>query len=151
MDVSKVKKDSTNSNVVTKYCIIGNPIPLQRPRFSYGHVWDAQKKLKHEWGLQLQKQSTSQFFKAVPLHLEVDFYMPLPRIAISKRASFENRWHIIRPDTSNLIKWVEDAATGILYDDDCIIVSIQATKRYSQSPRTEFFFEEFTPAVQRRS
>jgi Holliday junction resolvase RusA-like endonuclease len=148
MDVAVAKKDSTNSNVVHNsitYCIMGKPIPLDRPRFSNGHVWDSQKQLKHSWGVQLQQQHSDRpLFKAIPLHLDVTFYMSFPRMTIKKQLLMANTLHINRPDLSNLIKWVEDAAAEILFErkDDCIIASINATKRYAENPRTEFTFIE---------
>jgi Holliday junction resolvase RusA-like endonuclease len=46
--------------------------------------------------------------------------------------------HIARPDLSNLIKFIEDIAIGILYGDDSIIAEIYARKCYDATPRTEF-------------
>jgi Holliday junction resolvase RusA-like endonuclease len=149
MDVAVSKKDSTNSIVVQvpskpiRYCIMGKPIPLDRPRFSQGHVWDSQKKLKHSWGVQLQQQHQDRpLFSDVPLHLEVEFFLPFPRVTVKKQMLMVNKLHIARPDLSNLIKFVEDASTGILFLDDCIIASISSSKRYAEEPRTEFTFIE---------
>ena len=46
--------------------------------------------------------------------------------------------HYSRPDLSNLIKFIEDVATGILYKDDCIIAELVSYKHYDTNPRTEF-------------
>lgn len=51
-------------------------------------------------------------------------------------------YHQYKPDLSNLLKWIEDCATGIIYRDDCIIASICAKKLYAESPRTEFTVEQ---------
>jgi Holliday junction resolvase RusA-like endonuclease len=146
MDVAVTRKDSTNSIVnrdTIKYCILGKPIPLERPRFSQGHVWDSQKQLKHSWGVQLQQQHKDRpIFSGVALHLDINFYMCFPRVTVKKQLEMENQIHITRPDLSNLLKFAEDAATGIILDDDCIIASITSTKRYASQPRTEFTFIE---------
>ena len=141
--------DLTNSNVIqntnnsVKYCILGKPIPLERPRFGNGHVWDSQKQLKHSWGVQLQEQHQDRpMFSGVPLRLEVDFYMPFPRMTVKKQMSYANKLHIGRPDLDNLVKFVCDASMGILMMDDAIVASVEATKRYSENPRTEFILIE---------
>jgi len=41
-----------------------------------------------------------------------------------------------KPDVDNLIKFVLDAATGILWDDDKKVISVNGIKRYSDTPGT---------------
>lgn len=149
MSVAVIHFDSTKSNVVQnttnpiKYCINGKPIPLERPRFGNGHVWDSQKQLKHAWGVQLQQQHQDRpMFSGVPLRLEVDFFMPFPRMTVKKQMAYKGKLHIARPDLDNLIKFCLDASMGILLADDCVVTNIIATKRYAEHPRTELMLIE---------
>lgn len=145
MNDHEVKKQSPQLSVI-RYIIVGDPIPLARPRFHNGRAWDSQKQLKLAWGIQLQQQHKNlPLFEAVPLHLDVEFFLDFPRVSAKKRAQYENKLHITKPDLSNLIKWVEDAATGILFSDDCIIASITCKKQYGDKPRTEFSVCSITP------
>ena len=62
----------------------------------------------------------------------------MPLLSPKKRLELENKLHHFKPDLSNLIKFVEDLANGIIYKDDSQISCITACKVYSQYPRTEF-------------
>lgn len=126
-----------------KYIIMGDPIPLARARHTSNRVYDAQKHLKFSWGLQLQDQHKDKSLFTGPLCLDVDFYINLPsKISLGKKSFFLLKPHTTRPDLSNLIKFVEDAATGILFNNDCIIAEIRSRKLYDKQPRTEFTITE---------
>ncbi len=119
-----------------KYILIGNPIPLARPRFNVQKVYDGQKHKKLVCGINLKNQHKGKPFYEGNLHLDVKFYLK-----ISKRKKgdlLDNTYHVYRPDLSNLIKFVEDIGTGIIYKDDSLICSVHAIKKYSAIPRTEF-------------
>lgn len=127
-------------NVFT-FVIPGDPTPLARCRFGKGKFYDSQKNLKLVWGIYIKNQVTPELNKILPLHdralfLDVVFYFKIPKT----KKNVQGHYHIFRPDTSNLIKFVEDAATSVLFNDDCIIAHINAEKRYSNEPRTEFSF-----------
>ena len=56
-----------------------------------------------------------------------------------KKDALLGQKHHKRPDLSNLIKYLEDAAQGILFADDATITTINARKIYDMNPRTEFY------------
>ena len=70
------------------------------------------------------------------LHLDIHFFLKIPSRAKTK--TFDGRYHVYRPDLSNLIKFIEDIASKVLFRDDSMICSIVATKKYDKEPRTEF-------------
>lgn len=122
------------------YNLPGKPIPLQRPRFSAGKVFDAQKQQKLIAGIQLKKQHNNQPPLIGPLRLHVTFFMPITKeMAKSKNIFY---YHQVRPDLDNCIKWICDVANTILYHDDAQICSITAHKVYDKDPRTEFTLRE---------
>ena len=126
-----------------KYIVLGDPIPLARPRFSKGHVFDSQKlkKLNISSMIMHQHGCKKKFTGAV--HLEVIFFMGIPSsISKKKKEQIEGSPHKCRPDFSNLLKFIEDVAQDILYDDDCIIASVCGSKVYSTQPRTEMIVTE---------
>lgn len=118
------------------YVIKGDPIALARPRYNKRTVYDAQKNKKLVAGIELRNQHGSLPFLEGALHLDINFFLKIP--TKSKHSCLDNRYHIYRPDLSNLLKFIEDIGTGIIYKDDSIICSINASKRYSVEPRTEF-------------
>jgi Holliday junction resolvase RusA-like endonuclease len=121
------------------YVIQGNPIPWARPRLSINrNFYDSQKQKKQKAQIQLMNQHTRPLFNIVdPLHLDIIFYMPIPNMSEKKKLEHCGNYHYIRPDLDNLIKYVKDTATGILYNDDCVIASITSKKIYDTDPRTE--------------
>lgn len=121
------------------YVIVGDPIPLARHRHGNGHTYDSQKDLKWQYGLQLQAQHTTKTFFKGPIHVDFRFFFSVPKTSKTAR---NKGYHIYKPDLSNLIKFIEDVATGILYKDDCVISTFSATKKYCHSPRTEFTISE---------
>lgn len=122
-----------------RYVIEGNPVPLQRVRFVNRHCWDAQKALKTKIGIDIERQHDDSPFFSGPLKLIITFYFePATSLSVTKRHRLSGVSHVFRPDLSNLIKFVEDIAIGIIYNDDCIIAEIEARKCYDSIPRTEF-------------
>lgn len=124
------------------YRILGNPIPLARPRFARGRVFDSQRLVKLNVTNHLIDQHGDREKFRGPVHMEVSFFMPIPVCSKAKKLEFENRLHKQRPDFSNLLKFIEDAALEVLYHDDCIISSVCGSKMYSVEPRTELTITE---------
>jgi Holliday junction resolvase RusA-like endonuclease len=128
------------------YVIKGDPVALARVRFSrVGGIYDSQKHIKVVWGIDLQRQHNEEPFFSGPLFMDVIFYFPIPKNCSRKRAKeLAGQYHISKPDSSNLLKFVEDVATKILYNDDCIIAYHCVEKLYDDGngPRTEFVLRE---------
>ena len=118
--------------ITKKYTVIGDPIPLARPRFSSRggktHVFDAQHHLRFGAQIQLRKQHASPIITQ-PIAIHVCFYF--------KQTTKKNTTHCKKPDIDNLIKWILDISTGILFKDDCQVFSLYAQKLYDSTPRTE--------------
>jgi len=127
-----------------RYVIELDPLALARPRMGNGNVFDSQKKEKLYYGLYLARLHGDRPFYKGPIHLEVTFYMRIPKMSNRKMECLEDKWHITRPDISNCLKFIEDVGIGILYEDDSIICSELVMKRYSMKPRIEFSIVELT-------
>lgn len=112
---------------------MGQPIPLQRPRFSNGHVWDCQKKEKLVTQTRLKQLHGSRPLMIGPLEMHIMFFM---------QHKTKSGWHVNRPDIDNLIKFYLDCGNGVLYEDDKQVVKITATKSYVMEPRIELFIHE---------
>ena len=123
------------------YVVYGDPVPLARARYGKGRFYDSQKHLKLVWGINLSRMhGNDKMFKG-PLFMDVTFYMPIPCVVAKYRRGITfNQWHYIKPDSSNLLKFIEDVATGICYEDDCIIAKQSVQKCYDdgKGARTEF-------------
>lgn len=75
-----------------------------------------------------------------PLGMYVVCYMPIPKSTSKKLRELyasEKVYHTKKPDSSNILKSVEDAVIGIAYKDDAQIADTRAVKFYSEHPRVE--------------
>jgi len=124
------------TDLMNKYIIPGQPIPLQRPRFYNGHVIDSQRSEK------LHTATYIRFLKVGPItmlegpiHLTLTFFMKKPKKG-------KKIWHSSRPDLDNLVKFILDVCNGVLYKDDAQVAKITTEKIYDDEPRTEIYIEE---------
>lgn len=125
------------NNIIT---IRGNPIPLARPRFGKGHVYDSQKVEKLWYQCEMRRQT--KLWCDFPLRMELIFEFPMVGIPKCRQSLYLGKPHMKRPDLSNLVKFVEDAALGVLYSDDSLIVEIMAIKRYAIEGKTTIVLTE---------
>lgn len=127
------------------YVVFGDPTPLARARHVGGRVYDSQKIAKSIFGMNLKEQHNKKPLLKGSLHLDILFYMPIPDSwSTKKKLNHKNTPHICKPDTSNLLKFVEDCGVGVLYHDDCIIYSVNVKKLYDDGnhPRTIINIQE---------
>jgi Holliday junction resolvase RusA-like endonuclease len=124
------------------YILKGDPIPLARARHFCNRIYDSQKSLKTIARVDLASQHDDLPLLVGPLHLDVKFFMKLPSSISKKRAELLiGKAHTTRPDLDNMLKWIFDLGSGVLYQDDTIIFSTSAEKIYDLNPRTEFVFK----------
>lgn len=139
--------------------IPGDPIPKARHRSSIVNkrivIYDSQKKEKDKVSAFLKKfiihvqNGTEGYFELQQdlydillssyFEVEMIFYMKMPKNASEKKKKMmqENEIkHTCKPDVSNMIKFYEDCANGIIWKDDKQIVKIRAEKRYARVPFT---------------
>lgn len=137
-----------------KIVIPGDPIPKARARtgkgFAYDPQWDLKTRVKNFIVNELKKFFNKEENKIEGAKIcsgkafEVDwyFYMPIPK-SFSQRKKNACQWglieHISKPDRSNLEKFYEDCANGVLWKDDSQIVKGKIEKKYCENdnPRTE--------------
>lgn len=143
MSIIDQEHNLDHSRSLFHFTIKGDPIPLARARFGRHGVWDAQKKLKHEYRECIENQFGMREFYDGPLHVEMVFYFGMPDSwSYKKQSKMHGIHHSFKPDLSNLVKFLEDVCTGIIYKDDCVIASLSAMKKYDYQPRVECFIRE---------
>ena len=74
-----------------------------------------------------------------PLLLVATFYFERPKGHYGAHGVKRSapRYPTVRPDTTKLLRPLEDALSGILWKDDALIVDQNAKKRYGDPPRVE--------------
>lgn len=134
---------------VHTYTVPGDPIPWERARLNGKTFFDIQRPLKNNWAIALQYQAENQpFYEKEPLLLIAHFYFAVPAsLRPQRREELVGQPYTHKKDLDNLIKFLSDTCTGILYRDDCLIWSIFSTKSYALTPRTEFALVTLSPLV----
>lgn len=99
--------------------IPGKPVPWQRVKKGRsGIFYNPKAKQEKEVKDKMRKVFNDPPI-LVPILVNFRFYMPIPESwSKKKKRIWNNAPHQSRPDISNLIKFYEDAATGIIYKDD---------------------------------
>lgn len=118
--------------------IEGIPLALKRPKICRRKMYNPQCKEMNCFGWLVQEQLDPKFLPiAYPVRLEIVFEMPIPKSLSKKKQNLlEGMSHCVKPDISNLIKFVEDSLNGIVWVDDKCISQIIASKCYSFDPKT---------------
>ena len=153
--LKRLQATKTQEGTMTiRFKIQGPPIAKMRPRFRrYGKTYDPQEKEKERWQWEVKHQLHEQglftgFLKLLsgPIMLRLTFYMPLPKSTPKKtiKAIQEGKiiWHIKKPDSKNLLAWVEDCLNKFIWEDDSQVCFPIVMKFYDIEPRTEIEIEE---------
>ena len=130
--------------------IKGTPKPLQRHRHFGRRAYDPSKKDKKQFYL-LSSEHKPDTPIAGPIRLGVVFYFNRPK-SHYRTGKFSYllkddapAYHTKTPDTSNLVKFVEDALQPNFYKDDSQIIELKAEKYYvshGEPARTEVMIDE---------
>lgn len=120
--------------------ILGDPIPQHRPRACIrgkrAGVYSDQAVEKTSYQVKLISEFNREIFKG-PLWASFYFFIVRPKshYGTGKNADRLKKSAPVhpakKPDISNLQKWVEDCANGILWVDDSQIIQTHAIKIYT--------------------
>lgn len=132
------------------FIIYGEPKGKGRPRFvrATGHAVtpkdtvEYQNLVKMEYQLQCEGQ---RFPDDAQLEMQVTAYYSIPK-SVSKRKKEKMLNHQIRPtkkpDSSNVLKAIEDALNKIAYKDDSQIVETRVSRFYGEIPMVTVTIKE---------
>jgi Holliday junction resolvase RusA-like endonuclease len=133
------------------FTVEGTPIGKGRPKFARrGNFVSTYTPTKtRDYEVIIAEQARLAMGSSEPLKTPVAAYIyitvPIPQSYSKKRTEaclggFERPCK--KPDCDNVVKAFFDAMNGIVYDDDCQIVSIHATKRYGLIGMVEVLVKE---------
>lgn len=110
------------------------------PKLGRAVLTDASGQAGKDWRgdcKHVAQQHADQSLFGAELRLAVTFVMPRPRSHYRANGELKPnapRWHSHKPDTTKLLRSIEDALTGILWRDDAQIVMQSAAKVYGERP-----------------
>jgi Holliday junction resolvase RusA-like endonuclease len=115
------------------------PIPWQRIVRNGNRLYDTDAKERVSFALYLEHQHNEEPLFLKPVHLDVIFYMPYPRV---KKQREKHIYHTNLPHLENLYKFLVQSLKDVVIPDDRVICSLSAKKVYDNEPRTEFIITE---------
>lgn len=116
------------------YRITGAPEPVIKNSRLARKVLDPYNQRKLDCHMQLVNQHGNQPPLTGAWHLEAQFMFPA-------RETTHNQHHCQAPSIQQLLRFIDDIARGVLYDNECIFYEIKAWKDYSnQFPETTLIF-----------
>lgn len=74
--------------------------------------------------------------KEIPLDVEINFNFKLPNVSNKKKKMLEYTPVMKRPDIDNLVKSVLDSMNGVVFQDDCQVITLTAGKLYAGFEKT---------------
>ena len=115
----------------------GNPLPLQRARSGKQGFYDPQMIAKRNFAYIVKEQ-----YKDPPITtaiaLTLDFYFAMPNSwSKKKKKLMEGKPHLDKKDIDNLAKYVLDSLNYIVWEDDCLISDLHATKIWAKKGLTK--------------
>lgn len=123
-----------------KYILVGNPIPWKRPGRNKNLYYDAQKLHKENIARELHFQHNKEPLFNPPIRIDYKFFFEIPKsFSRPRQQALKNTWLPKDPDKTNVEKFYEDCACGVLFKDDNEIVCGYQEKRYDDGngPRVE--------------
>lgn len=132
-----------------KLTIPGEPVAKGRPRMGKYGTYTPEKTKNYETLVkELFFTQHGQTMMEGHLNVEIKAYF-----GIAKSTTKKVREKMIggslrptkRPDIDNVVKCIADALNGVAYADDSQIVSLSASKHYSENPRVEVIITSQIP------
>ena len=124
------------------------PIALARARYALnnkggGHVYDSQKEVKLLYGIYLKSQHEGLPPFKGQIHITMTFTFPLPKRVTKNKQVLIGQYYTHVPDLDNLIKFMGDISQDCgLFENDCIVTSLHASKVYGEEPSTTMMINE---------
>jgi Holliday junction resolvase RusA-like endonuclease len=122
--------------------VAGAPVPKGRPRFNRatGFAYTPGKTRSYEDTLRLAAGDAmiGRLPLEGPLAMSVRAYVPIPASWSRKRQAAAVAGQLLpitRPDADNYLKAALDSLNTIVFRDDSQVVSVSASKAYSDKPR----------------
>lgn len=118
------------------FSVYGEVVPKGRPRFTrQGRTYTPKKTMTYEAEVAMMAKAAMGDKEPTKLPVWVYIYvnLPVPQSYSKKRAEAclsGSERPTKKPDIDNAIKSILDGMNGVVYKDDCQIVSLHAYKRY---------------------
>ena len=133
--------DYMHAGMRVKFEVPGEPRAKGRPRFSNGHAYTPENTVEYENWVRLcfyEQCGSVRFPSDSALGMNVTAYYSIPS-SVSQKKRLKMMSHEIRPtkkpDSSNVLKSIEDSLNQSIYHDDKQIVETKISRFYGEEPK----------------
>jgi Holliday junction resolvase len=113
-----------------------DPVAKQRPRYAKNGIFYTPKETKT-----FEKEIKEHCKKFLNLNRLRCLLNAIFILCSKKSQTVKRHHHTVRPDIDNLLKSVLDGMNGIIYEDDCQIVILNAIKKYIDEGESRIYIE----------
>ncbi len=138
--------------MIVAFTVPGTPVAKGRARsfVRNGHVahYTPERTANYENLVKLvaQQAMVGKELFTCPVLMKIDLFVSIPVSWSKKKQKAALSGEVMpdkRPDLSNVLKSIEDALNGIVYQDDKQIVSLTIEKRYAEIPKANVEVRKF--------
>lgn len=122
--------------------VLGEPEPWRVTQGRNGRIYPKKSVVDFQRAIATEARAVMRdrplFKEAVDIRLSV--YLPIPSSWSARKRTRAILGHLrpdVRPDLTNMLKAVEDACTGVVWDDDKRVCDQATGKFYAEKPRIE--------------
>ena len=140
--------------LVISFTVEGTPVAKGRPRFArrgnFISTYTPKKTLSYEQRIAKEAKFTMDTNEPLrtPVAVIIEIVLEVPK-SYSKKRTFDcltnEESPLKKPDLDNCGKLILDAMNGIVYIDDCQIISLHITKKYGAIALVNVFVKEVLP------
>ena len=139
---------------MVQFDVEGIPVPKGRPRHTvrggFVHSYTPEQTRTYEAAVRERAKKAMGSSEPLETPIKAFFYvrLPIPKTITKKRLEAirsGSEMPIRKPDLTNIVKSLEDALNGVVYKDDCQIVTIHTSKVYSTHPGVDILIQEYLP------
>lgn len=130
--------------IQVRFVVSGDPVPQPRHRAGKnqktGKIWMYMP--KSDPSIAAKAEGAYRAKEALPEVWPMDAAMSMDLKFVFSSPKKSGAFHVSKPDADNCVKLCLDFCTGIVYNDDCQVCRLTASKRYvtvGEKPHTQVF------------
>ena len=142
------------------FIVLGRPAPQGSKRHVGNGIMVESSKHVRPWRKKIKSTAKSLlpvgWHAILPVHLETEFLFARPKTHFNSKGELKDSSYStpapihctsVVGDIEKLVRSVADALTGVVYEDDSQIISLNSLRRYARTHESESVIIRITPII----